>query len=260
MTALLTGETMSDAERKVLEKKWFYRFRLPSGRVTETYIPPEVLKIHDTRLEMMFAALDPLFRGRWADVTCLDVACHEGFFSLHLADKGCRKVLGVDAREEHVRDARLIGKAYGRGNLEFRHGDVRRMDPKDLGTFDVVLMFGLLYHLENPIGALVLAKALTGRVCLLETQVAPNLTGLTDCGHYQWQKEMHGSFAIVDETEELANPESSVSGISLYPSKEGLLWVMRKLGFARVEVLPPPEGAYEQLAAGKRIMVAAYVS
>jgi ubiquinone/menaquinone biosynthesis C-methylase UbiE len=250
---------MRDAEEKILEKKWFYRFRLPSGRETEIYIPPHIAEIHDTRLAMMFAALDPLFGGRWADVSCIDVACHEGFFALQLAAKGCRKVLGVDAREEHVRDAKLIRTAYGHRNLEFRHADVRQMDPKDFGTFDVVLMLGLLYHLENPIGALRLAKALTRQVCLIETQVVPNLTGITDRGNYQSQKEIHGSFAIVDQTEELADPESSISGITLYPSKEGLLWVLRKLGFARVEVLPPPQGAYEQLAAGKRIMVAGYV-
>jgi hypothetical protein len=70
---------------------------------------------------------------------------------------------------------------------------------------------------------------------------------------------MHGALAIIDETEDLANPESSISGISLCPSTEGLLWIMRKLGFARVEVLPPPEGAYEQIASGKRVMVAGYV-
>jgi hypothetical protein len=250
---------MSDAEQKVLEKKWFYRFQLPSGRATETYIPPHIVEIHDTRLKMMFSVLDPLFQGKWADATCLDVACHEGFFSLQMAAKGCRKVLGLDARKEHVRDAKLIRTAYGCRNLEFRHADVRQMDPKDFGTFDVVLMLGLLYHLENPIGALTLAKALTRQVCLIETQVVPNLTGSIDWGNYQSQKEMYGSFAVIDETEELAIPESSISGISLCPSREGLLWVMRKLGFARVEVLPPPESAYEQLAAGKRIMVAGYV-
>jgi hypothetical protein len=250
---------MRDAEEKILGKKWFYRFRLPSGRETETYIPPHIVEIHDTRLAMMFAALDPLFGGRWADVSCIDVACHEGFFALQLAAKGCRKVLGVDAREEHVRDAKLIRAAYGCRNLEFRRADVRTMEAKEFGAFDVVLMLGLVYHLENPVGALALARALTKRVCLIETQVVPNLTGLTDWGNYQAQKEMHGSFAIIDETEEIAAPESSVSGISLCPSKDGLLWVMRRLGFSRVEVLPPPEGAYEQFAAGKRIMVAGFV-
>ena len=108
---------MRDAEEKILEKKWFYRFRLPSGRETEIYITPHIAEIHDTRLAMMFAALDPLFGGRWADVSCIDVACHEGFFALQLAAKGCRKVLGVDAREEHVRDAKLIRAAYGCRNL-----------------------------------------------------------------------------------------------------------------------------------------------
>ena len=43
------------------------------------------------------------------------------------------------------------------------------------------------------------------------------------------------------------------------PSLEALLWIMRKIGFSRVEVLPPPDDAYEQLRYGKRVMVAGFV-
>jgi len=34
---------------------------------------------------------------------------------------------------------------------------------------------------------------------------------------------------------------------------------MRKVGFRRVEILPPPADAYEQLRYGKRVMVAGFV-
>jgi hypothetical protein len=42
-------------------------------------------------------------------------------------------------------------------------------------------------------------------------------------------------------------------------SPKGLTWVLKKLGFAEVRKLVPPQGAYQQLATGKRIMVAATV-
>src|SRR5262249_43019568 len=151
----------SRLEEQILGRKWFYHFKLPGGAVTETYLPEDVTPIHTTREQMLFQVLDPIFHGRWHTVTCVDLACHQGYFSQKLAEKGCRHVLGLDARPQHIEDAELIRAAYGRENLTFRVGSVTELDPARLGTFDVVLMFGLLYHLENPLGAVKLARALT---------------------------------------------------------------------------------------------------
>ena len=105
-----------------------------------------------------------------------------------------------------------------------------------------------------------LAEALEridGGLCLVETQVAPNLSGPLDYGHHTFVKPMMGSFALVDETDETHGPETSTTGICLVPSVEGLLWILRKVGFAHAEVLPVPADGYEQLRYGKRVMVAA---
>ena len=50
-------------------------------------------------------------------------------------------------------------------------------------------MLGLLYHVENPVGALRLARALTRRACVIETQVTPNMTGVVDWGAYTFQRQ-----------------------------------------------------------------------
>ena len=47
--------------------------------------------------------------------------------------------------------------------------------------------------------------------------------------------------------------------VSLVPGRTALLWTLRSVGFSRVEIIPPPEGAYEQLARGQRVMAAAWV-
>mgnify|MGYP003404220295 FL=1 len=107
-------------------------------------------------------------------------------------------------------------------------------------------------------GALRVARSLTRGVCLIETQVAPGLAGWIDYGHHSFVKPVMGSFAIVDETDETHGPETSTTGICLVPSLDALLWILRKVGFARAEVLPVPGGGYEQLAHHKRVMVAAY--
>ncbi|MND06598.1 hypothetical protein D3C83_280670 [compost metagenome] len=55
------------------------------------------------------------------------------------------------------------------------------------------------------------------------------------------------------------NREASIATISLVPSADGLIRILLALGFARVERVTPPEGAYEQLARGRRVMLAAWV-
>ncbi|MFY2765118.1 class I SAM-dependent methyltransferase [Arenimonas sp. MALMAid1274] len=252
---------MSDPETRCLDRDWFYPFRLASGRVTRTYVSAEVAKIHDTRLQMLQAAVQAHFGADASGRSAVDLACHEGWFSQQVSALGFAPVLGLDAREQHVADARLAAQACGaKHSLVFRQQDVHAITAGEHGQFDLVLCLGLIYHLENPVGALRVARALTraGGLCLVETQVAPGLSGHIDYGHHTFVKPVTGSFAIVDETDETHGPETSTTGICLVPSLDALLWILRKVGFARVELLPVPDDGYEQLRHHKRVMVAAY--
>lgn len=249
-----------ELEAKILGRQWFYRFHLPSGQVTQTYLPEEVLKIHETREQMMTQVLETEFANEWKNLRFADLACHEGFFSHKLALKGCKEVVGIDARIEHIVHANLIREAFSHDNLSFLVGDIQNLDADELGEFDATLAFGILYHLENIVGALRLAQAITKRICLIETQIAPNLSGVTDWGSDKFNKEIVGCLGIVDESGELAanNKEANTSPISLFPSLPGLLWLLKAVGFEASKVITPPVDAYEQLASGKRVMVAAY--
>ena len=249
---------MSDAEARCLARAWFYPFRLASGAVTPTYVADDVAKIHDTRAAMLDAAVRAHFPDGTAGRTALDLACHEGWFAQQVAALGF-DVLGVDARAQHVADAALAAEACGAAGLHFRTADVHALDPARDGRFDLVLCLGLIYHLENPVGALRTARALTadGGLCIVETQIAPGLSGAIDYGHHTFVKPVTGSFAIVDETDETHGPETSTTGICLVPSLEAVTWILRKVGFARVDVMTPPPDAYEQLRFGKRVMLAA---
>jgi hypothetical protein len=250
---------MPTLEQQALGKTWFYPFRLPGGQVTTTYDGGALDAIHSTRLAMLEAALRAEFGDSLAGKSVIDIACHQGWFSTQLAEMGARDVLAVDARAEHVADATLIRDALGLRNMRIQQSDVHALTRETTGQFDIVLMLGLIYHLENPVGALRIAQALTRRICLVETQIVPGMTGMVDYGSFRFVRPLKGSFGIIDETEETHGPEASTTGICLVPSLEALLWIMRKIGFRRVEVLPPPDNAYEQLRYGKRVMVAGFV-
>lgn len=244
---------------QILSREWFYAFRLPDGRRTVSYLPADVEPIHRWRRQMLFDYLDQTVAGAWGRCRAIDLGCHEGFFSVELARRGCREVVGFDARREHVEHADLIRRVFGLDNLRFQQAEVLAVDPGSLGEFDITVMFGLLYHLPDIVGALRQARALTRGVCVIETQIAPELTGSLEWGAEHFRKDIVGSFALVDEQSELdhENREANISRISLVPSLRGLLWLLEAVGFDQAEVLPPPAGAYEQLSRGQRVIVVA---
>jgi tRNA (mo5U34)-methyltransferase len=250
---------MSANASDILGKTWFYRFELPDGNVTTTYDDGALDAIHTTRLQMLRRVVGECFGASLTGHNAIDIACHQGWFATKLAQWDASDVLAIDARSEHVADTLQMRDALGLANLRVVQSDVHALDTAALGRFDLVLMLGLIYHLENPVGALRQAHALTRRVCVVETQIVPGMTGVVDYGSYRFVRPLKGSFGIIDETEETHGPETSTTGICLVPSLEALLWIMRKVGFVRVDLIEPPADAYEQLKYGKRVMVAGYV-
>ena len=244
---------------RVRSRQWFYEFDLPDGTRTRSALPPGVEAIHTTRLAMLEALLDRVVGRNAAGLTALDLACHQGWFALHLARRGFDSILAVDARPEHLADAQLMADVLGVKTLTPLQLDIEDARPADLGTHDVTLMLGLLYHLENPVRALRLARAVTRKTLVIESQVVPHLSGMIDWGSWRFQRPMVGNFGIVDESDETHAPEASVRGICLAPSIEALAWLLKRVGFARVERLMPPPGGHEQLVGEKRAMFAAHV-
>jgi hypothetical protein len=248
-----------DLLERIRARPWFYEFALPDGTRTKSHLPPGVEQIHETRLAMLERALDAHIGADASALTALDLACHQGWFAMQLAKRNFRSILGVDAREEHLADARLMAQVLGAQAFQARRLDLEEARAQEIGVHDVTLMLGLLYHLENPVRVLRLARAVTRRMMVIETQVVPHLSGIVDWGSWRFQRPMMGNFGIIDETEETHASEASVHGICLAPSIETLEWLLRRVGFRRVERLQPPPDGYEQLVAQKRVMFVAHV-
>lgn len=85
--------------------------------------------------------------GSLAGVRVLDLASLEGMFALELASRGA-EVVAVEAREAHLAKARWAAGELGLANVDFIQADVRSLADLGLGTFDVVLCMGIVYHLR----------------------------------------------------------------------------------------------------------------
>lgn len=97
----------------------------------------------------------------------LDVGCQDGWYSFQAAKAGA-DALGIDLREEAIRRANLLRHHYMLENPRFVQGNVEDAGTLQ-GSFDVVLNYGLLYHLADPISVLRGLGAVTKRVMALQT-------------------------------------------------------------------------------------------
>ena len=82
-------------------------------------------------------------------------------------------MLGIDVRDVNLRRAALLRDHFGipTEQLRFQRSNVNDLDPEEFGRYDVVLALGLVYHLEDPVGFLRIARALTAGVFIVESQL-----------------------------------------------------------------------------------------
>ncbi len=238
---------------------WMYPFDLGDGVVTqlhENWLP----QVHETRTRMIFPELDKLFRSRWRSVRCLDIGCNEGYFGFLVARRGAKSVLGLDARESNIAKAQFIEERLNFDNISFRVDDVVALTPERDGTFQLTLALGLLYHLEDPMGALRRLRAVTSEVCVIDTQVLRAGPGVTSaCGTKEQIVETDDVLGVIEEPEWEWNPLASVTGVSLVPNKSALFTLLRHAGFSDVRQIMPYPNCYEQYASFDRVVVIAKV-
>src|SRR6185312_7210034 len=79
----------------------------------------------------------------------LDLGCGEGAYAIEAALRGA-EVLALDARTQRMALGAACAVHHGLRRVRFVQEDVRRLTRTTHGTFDVVYLLGLLYHLDVP--------------------------------------------------------------------------------------------------------------
>ena len=247
-------------ERLAALGPWFYEFDLGAHGRTVSSLPPEVLPIHQTRLQMVNQVVEGYFGRRLPEIRCLDVGCHEGFYSVAMARKGMREVRGVDVRESSLAKAAFVRDALGLRNLTFEKHNCEELPVENSVPFELTLFLGILYHLENPMLCLRNVSRLTGEICVIETQVVDEVEGYAEWGAREWTRPYHGVLAVIDESAEYhdQNTEAGATPLATCPSPVALHAMLKHAGFRRSEIVEPPPGAYEQHQRGKRVVCVAY--
>jgi tRNA (mo5U34)-methyltransferase len=205
--AQATGQ-VPDFVQELSRKGWYHSFELPDGRVIDGWQSVAHLR---ARLERFPIPED--LRGK----RVLDIGCWDGWFSFEMERRGAEVVAADIVERETFQTAR---EALG-SKVEFVLSDVYQLSPERIGRFDIVLFFGVLYHLKHPLLAL-------ERVCSLTTDLALVESLVTDDGSSPDAPPAMEFY----ETSELLGRFDNWCGLNT----SGLLAFCRTAGFATVDL------------------------
>jgi tRNA (mo5U34)-methyltransferase len=245
-----------ELDEEIKGPPWMYPWQLRDGRRLPVPVA-ELESVHSTRAEMIEARVRAALAEAGPDATALDLACNEGWFSQRLLEWGASRVVAIDIREHNIRRAALLRDHFGipADRLELRQADVFELDPATLGKYDVVLLLGLIYHVENPMGVLRLARQCTRGLCVVETQLTQQVEPIVHGnGRADELHEAAGSFAVVIEAGD--NSLASTGHVlSLVPNRTALVQMAEMAGFESVEFATAREDHNPQYVRGDRAAI-----
>ena len=150
----------------------------------------------------------------------LDVGCGIGHLSRFFAGRGC-EVVCVDLREDNIAELRRRHP-----ETEAHVVDIESDDLSNLGEFDIVFCYGLLYHLENPLAALRNIRKVCRGFLLLETNICDS------------------SEPVLKLVDEPLTSNQAKGGIGSRPSPSFVAFALNRVGFRHVyQPIEPPDHA-----------------
>jgi tRNA (mo5U34)-methyltransferase len=152
---------------RVQALRWYHTIDLGGGLVTNG--------VDDTPVRLAHLDVPVSLEGR----SVLDIGAWDGFFSFEAERRGASRVVATDSYSWHgLGWGTKEGKAPFELARQVLHSRVEDVDidimdlcPERVGTFDIVLFLGVLYHLRDPLLALERVASVTSDLLILETVV-----------------------------------------------------------------------------------------
>lgn len=190
-----------------------------AGGTNVVFDSDAALKINAARVAWLEQSKLPVENSR-----VLDVGCGVGHFIPFYASRRCT-VVAVDGRAENIAELKRRHPA-----VDAYVADVQALDV-DLGSFDVIHCFGLLYHLDSPVAALRRFSVICRRMLILETMICDASEPLA---------------VLVDETKAASQ---AMDGLGSRPSPSFIALALNRVGFDYVygaaEVPDHPEFQFD---------------
>jgi tRNA (mo5U34)-methyltransferase len=204
-----------ELQRRAEQVRWFHTMDLGQGVVTRG--------MDNTPEKLARIGLPADLSGK----IVLDIGAWDGFFAFEAERRGARRVLAVDSYCWSGQGwgtkagFELARQAYD-SRVEDLELDVLDLAPERIGSFDIVLFLGVLYHMRHPLLALEKVAGVTAERLILETEV--DLLGTS------------GAAVAFYAGDELNRDPTNWWA----PNPRALSNLLRSAGFARVETIWQP--------------------
>lgn len=171
---------ITEEQKKEIESLfWWHRIELEPGYVTPGVCPHGT----GTDIETRFGLLK-----RLDGLSVLDVGTFDGLFAFECEKRGAESVMAIDIYQRcagQLNDVDSnkpfqLAKKILNSNVQFKFTsleDFERFENPfiyNYSTFDLILYYGVMYHIENPLGAVKKLMSLInpGGTILLETTIS----------------------------------------------------------------------------------------
>lgn len=159
-----------EVEKRIKEVVlWRHKIALPDGSVTPGS--------QDTPGQLKRLGLPENLAGK----SVLDIGCSDGFFSFECEKRGAARVVAIDNFSSIYIDRPSgfrVAHELLDSKVEFVEADFLAIDLTCLGTFDIILFLGVMYHLRHPLYALEKLAAVCREQIIVETEIVPDRGGL----------------------------------------------------------------------------------
>jgi tRNA (mo5U34)-methyltransferase len=122
----------------------------------------------------------------------LDVGASDGFFSMSLARRGA-SVVAIDYRPKELHGFGVMERLTGL-EFEYRQANLYDLRPAELGTFSIVIFFGVLYHLPDMLRAFAILRSLCSAQLFLETHCCRDFPGEIPVARYWRARTLNNDY------------------------------------------------------------------
>lgn len=182
------------------------------------------------RAALILPVIERLVAQHGQDISILDLACSPGYFMFKLAQRGLKNITGVDARQDHHDQFRMLNSYYQYAGIKHVHSDIYQfLDAEALAgrQYDVCLLFGFLYHTATPVELLNKIRLICRSCLVIDTTVS---------------RRNDVSLLVYEEATDWSR--ASTTRISLMPSMRAVPKLLEAASYGHVErILPAPEYA-----------------
>lgn len=162
--------TRQEKMERIRSRQWYHSIEIEPGLLTPGAHPVEELRQVLDHLKLP-ARLDGL--------SVLDIGAWDGFFSFEAERRGAERVVAYDVTPADYFGFSTAKDLLG-SKVEYIQGSVYELSAEVLGTFDIVLFIGVLYHLRYPLLALDRIREVCAGYMVLETHCLDTCVILDD--------------------------------------------------------------------------------